>query len=121
VYDPLAFAIMIASLAVAAWCFVPVARDRFLDRSHLVLLGAVEFLVLVMAIVAVVRLIGGDHPVELITFVGYLLTTVLVLPAAVGLALMEPTRWGSMIAASSALVVAVLTLRLLQVWTPLAP
>src|SRR5262245_44306589 len=111
---------MFASLAVAAWCFVAVARDRFLDRSHLILLGALEVLILVMTVVVAVRLAGGEHPVELTTFVGYLLTTVLLVPAAVGLALMEPTKWGSVIAGSSALIVAVLTLRLLQVWTPLA-
>ena len=57
--------------------------------------------------------------VELATFIGYLLTSVLFLPAALSLSFMERTRWGSVIAGSAALVVAVLTLRLQQVWTPL--
>ena len=54
--------------------------------------------VLVQSVVAVVRLATGDHPVELPTFVGYLLTTVLFMPAGLSLARMEPTRWGSVIA-----------------------
>jgi hypothetical protein len=58
--------------------------------------------------------------VELATFVGYLLTAVLFLPAAAALARMEPTKWGSVIMGAAALVVAVLSLRLLQTWTPLA-
>lgn len=119
VYGPLAFVIMLASLAVGAWCFVAVGRDRFLDRSHWVLLWTLEAMVLIQTIIAVARLIGGDRPVELATFVGYLLTAVLFLPAAAVLARMEPTRWGSVIMGGAAVVVAVLSLRLLQTWTPL--
>ena len=70
-------------------------------------------------IVAAVRLIAGERPVEIETFVGYLLTTALFLPAGVSLARMEPTRWGSVISGGAAITVAVLTLRSLQVWTPL--
>jgi hypothetical protein len=119
VNGPLALVIMLASLAVGAWCFVPVARDRFLDRSHFVALGLLEVLVLIQTVVAVVRLLAGDRPVELATFVGYLLTTALFVPAGVALARMEPTKWGAVIAGAAALVVAVLTLRLQQTWTPL--
>jgi hypothetical protein len=119
VYGPLALAIMLASLAVGAWCFVAVARDRYLDRSHWLALGLLEALVLVQTVVAVARLIAGDRPVELVTFIGYLLTTVLFVPAGAALARMEPTKWGSVIAGAAALVVAVLALRLQQTWTPL--
>jgi hypothetical protein len=73
----------------------------------------------VQSLVAAARLIAGDHPVEFPTFLGYLLTTALFLPAGVSLARMEPTRWGSVIAGGAAITVAVLTLRSLQVWTPL--
>jgi hypothetical protein len=97
VYGPLAFVIMLASLAVGAWCFVAVGRDRFLDRSHWVLLWTLEAMVLIRRSSRWARLIGGDRPVELATFVGYLLTAVLFLPAAAVLARMEPTRWGSVI------------------------
>ena len=118
-YAPLALAIMLASLVVGAWCFVPVTQDRFLGRSHLYLIIVLELAVVVQAVIATIRLIAGDHPVELVTFIGYLLTSVLFLPAALSLSFMERTRWGSVIAGSAALVVAVLTLRLQQVWTPL--
>ena len=110
---------MLASLAVGAWCFVAVARDRYLDRSHWVALGLLELLVVVQTVLAVARLIAGERPVELATFIGYLLTTLLFVPAGVSVARMEPTKWGSVIAGSAAVVVAVLTLRLQQTWTPL--
>jgi hypothetical protein len=40
-------------------------------------------------------------------------------PLVVVLSFMERTRWGSVIAGSGAVVVAVLVLRLQQVWVPL--
>ncbi len=52
------------------------------------------------------------------TFVGYLVAASVLLPLAVALSFMERTRWGSVIAGAGSLVLAVLVLRLLQVWTP---
>ena len=54
-----------------------------------------------------------------LTFVGYLATAVLTVPAGVSVAFMEKTRYGSVIAGGAAVIVAVLALRLWQVWTPL--
>jgi hypothetical protein len=117
VWTPLAYAIIAGSVGLGVWCLASGARGRYLNQpqySGLLLLSAV---VLVQSIVAVVRLVGGERPSDLITFVGYLLTTALLMPAGVWVARMEPTRWGSVIAGAASLVVAVLTLRCLQVWS----
>jgi hypothetical protein len=119
VYAWLTGAIIVAALLVGAWCLVAAARDAFLDRSHLIGLAVVAALMLVQTIVAVVRLAGGDKPEAFVTFVGYLATAVLTVPAGVSVAFMEKTRYGSVIAGASAVIVAVLALRLWQVWTPL--
>jgi hypothetical protein len=116
VHDGLAIDIMIGSLVVAAWCFVAVARNRWIDVTHLVGLAAAETALLVQAALALAAIGAGDRPGEFVTFLGYLATSVLVLPAAVLLCFMERTRWGSVIAGSGALIAAVLTLRLQQVW-----
>lgn len=115
----LAVAIMVASLLVGGWCLVAVARDRYLGRPELAALVVLEVAVLVQTVIGVVALARGERPVELVTFVGYLIVTALFLPGAVGLSLMERTRWGSAIAAAGAVVTAVLMLRLTQVWLPL--
>jgi hypothetical protein len=115
----LAVVIMVASVLVGAWCLVSAGRGRFLNQPQYSALLALAALVLVQTVIASIRLITGDLPVELATFIGYLLTTVLFLPAGLLLARLEPTRWGSVIAGGAALTVAVLTLRLVQVWTPL--
>ena len=118
-YERLLTALMIVALLIGAWCFVAAARDRWIGRPHLVGLVVVEAALLAQAIVAVVRIAGGERPEEFATFLGYLVTSVVVLPLAVALSFMERTRWGAVIAGAGAVVVAVLTLRLQQVWTPL--
>jgi hypothetical protein len=115
----LAVAIMVASLLVGVACLVQAGRDRWLALWQLGALAVVELAVLVQVVVAVVALAGGDHPVEFATFVGYLIVTALFLPAAVGLSMLEHTRYGAVIAGVGSIVVAVLVLRLLQTWTPL--
>ncbi len=118
-YQALAIAIMIMSLLVAAWCFVAAKRDRWIDWSHLIGLIVVEAAVLVQAIIAGIRIAEGERPQALATFLGYLVTSVIMLPLTVGLSFMERTRWGAVIAGAGAVVVVVLVLRLQQVWLPL--
>lgn len=114
--DGLATAIMIGSLLLAGWCLVANLRQRWLDLSHLIGLGVLELALLVQAGLAVADIAGGERPAEFVTFLGYLVTSVLFLPLSIGLAAMERTRWGSAIAAGGCVVAAVLTLRLQQVW-----
>jgi hypothetical protein len=118
VYDGLATAIMIGTVVVGVWCLVAAARDRWIDVTHLVGLSVAEGALLVQAGLALVAIGRGDRPAEFVTFLGYAATSVLVLPAAAALSLMERTRWGAVIAGVAALVAAVLTLRLRQVWAP---
>ena len=114
--DALATAIIVASLGVAVFCLVACLRQRWLGIAHLVAVGLLELALLVQAVIVVSRIAGGDRPSELVTFVGYLLTSVVFVPLCVGLAWLERTRWGSAIVAGGCAVAAVLTLRLQQVW-----
>jgi hypothetical protein len=119
VWFPLAFAIMVGSIGLGAWCLASGIRGRYLNQTQYSGLLALSAIIVLQSLIAGVRLIAGAHPVDYYTFIGYLLTTFLMLPAGVSLARMEPTRWGSIIAGGAALTVAVLTLRSSQVWTPL--
>jgi hypothetical protein len=116
VNDGLALAIMIFSLLLAGWCLVATGRQRWLDLTHLVGLAVLELALLAQTTIAAAAIARGERPVEFVTFLGYLVTSVLFVPLCAGLATMERTRWGSAIAAGGCLVAAVLTLRLQQVW-----
>ncbi|GAA1736001.1 hypothetical protein [Luedemannella helvata] len=112
----LATGILITSLVLAGWALVAALRERWLNRGHLALAAVIEVAVLAQVVIALVRMAGGEKAAEPATFIGYLLTVALLLPAATVLAYMEQTRWGSVIMAVAGAVVAVLMLRLQQVW-----
>ena len=116
---------MIAGLA---WAVIGVALVAGLgtvglalaDRRPLTLiaygLAAVELAALVQVAAALVQLARGERPVEPAVFTGYALTSLLVPPAGALWALSEKTKWGTAAAGISSLVLAVLTVRMRQVW-----
>lgn len=119
VIGPLAVAIHVVSLALAAWAFVEFFRHREPGRPLFLGLGVVGVLVLVQVAALTVGLARGRGPesgAEVVTLIGYLLTALLLPPAGAVLARMEPTRWGSLLIGSAAVIVPVLILRLGQIW-----
>jgi hypothetical protein len=108
--------ITVAALLLAAWSLVPVLRDRTLGVTHWAGVAIVEILVAAQVGSGVLHLAAGAHPRQFVTFIGYLIAFLLVLPLAATLARMEPTRWGALIVTVGALLVPVLVLRLDQLW-----
>jgi crotonobetainyl-CoA:carnitine CoA-transferase CaiB-like acyl-CoA transferase len=90
------------------------------DRRPLTLLAyglvVAEAAAVIQVVVAIVQAIRGERPHEVATFVGYALTSVLVPPIGALWALTDKSRWGTGAAGVAALVLAVLTLRMQQVW-----
>jgi hypothetical protein len=110
-------AVIVTSLLAAAWCLVTTLRKRAIGIGELIAMGVAQSLVMAQIVISVVHLAQGQRPHELVTFVGYLIAIFLILPVAGVLARLEPTRWGALIATIGCLVVAVLIVRLDQVWT----
>jgi hypothetical protein len=110
-------AVAVAGLLLAAWSLVPVIRNRPPDRTHWIALFLVQDLVIAETVVAIVHLASGAHPREYVTFIGYLVALFVLLPLAMLLARLEPTRWGALIVLIAALVVPVLVLRVNQLWS----
>ena len=75
-----------------------------------------EAALLVQSVVAVVRLAGSAVVAEPVTFVAYTAGVLVPLPLGIYLARIERTRWGSLSLCFTAVVVAVMSLRLLQLW-----
>lgn len=76
----------------------------------------VEVAALVQVVVSIVQAVRGERPTEVATFIGYALTSLLAPPVGALWALSDKSKWGTAAAGISALVLAVLTLRMQQVW-----
>ncbi|MEJ5915662.1 hypothetical protein [Pseudokineococcus sp. 1T1Z-3] len=113
---PLAVLLGAVSLALAAWSLVGALRAVRPSGGQLLLAAVLEVLILVQAVVAVVLMVVGTPPLSTATFVGYLLTIVLLLPVGVFWGLADRSRWGNGVLAITAVTTAVLVLRLEQIW-----
>ncbi len=107
---------IVLSLLVALWALVAAVRHRPPDRVQFVGLAVLEVALLVLSVLALVAVGGGDRPGEPGAFFGYLVTLVCLPPLAWVLARMEPTRWGSAIVCAVCLVAPVVVVRLQQTW-----
>ncbi|MGH4014817.1 MAG: hypothetical protein ACRDSL_13015 [Pseudonocardiaceae bacterium] len=115
--DPLATAVIAAALVMAAWTALLALLNRRAGRVVLGVLAGVEVLVLAQLVAAVVLLVGGDRPVgNTVEFFGYHLATLLVLPAGVSWSLAERSRWATGVLTVGCLAVAVMTVRMNQIW-----
>lgn len=111
--------VVLAVLAVLGIVLTVVGRppDRLLRRA----VAGSTALLLVQALIAGVRLAAGVRLPETQTFLIYLVVTVGVLPIALQFATAEsedegPTRWGGAVVAVAAIALAVVELRLRDLW-----
>jgi hypothetical protein len=117
VIDWLATAVMIASLVLGLIVLGTVALTKDFGPVQFLGAAAVELALVVQGVVAVVAVVGGHRPTETVTFLAYLFTVVLALPAGVSWAMVERTRSGIAVIALAYLVVAAMMLRMLTLWS----
>jgi hypothetical protein len=111
-------ALVLAALtaALAVFGLVTTALGRTVGVAHVRSAGVLEALLVVQALLAGVRLLGGARPPETDTFVIYLLVSVCLLPIGLQFARAEDTRWGGAVLAVAAVAAGVVVLRLLSLW-----
>ncbi|MFI5944876.1 hypothetical protein [Streptomyces uncialis] len=113
----LTIATAVAALVLAAWCGFAAYRDQPTKDWHFIGMAVVSLLALVQLVVGIVQLARGERPEQgTAIFVGYLIGTVCCVPAAALLSLGERTRWGSVTVAAGGVVLAVLQVRLYDIW-----
>lgn len=116
VTPPLAYAVAAASVLLAGWAGWFAVRDRAVVLRQLWGGAVVEGLLLVQATVAGIRHATGTVPAEPVVFWGYVVTQLVLLPAAALWAFAERSRWSSVVLLVAAVTVAFLQLRLNQTW-----
>ncbi|MFC7307754.1 hypothetical protein ACFQVC_26460 [Streptomyces monticola] len=113
----LTIATAVAALVLAAWCGFAAYRDQPTKDWHFIGMAVVTVLTLVQLVVGIVQLARGEEPEQGTTlFVAYLVGSAACVPAAGFLSLAERTRWGSVTVAAAGVVLAVLQVRLYDIW-----
>ncbi|ONH27175.1 hypothetical protein [Pseudofrankia asymbiotica] len=113
----IAVAVAVAALLLAAWVFLLAWRSRPIGRAVLAGAGVVEALILAQVIGAIALVARGERADEPLTFVLYLIASVVALPLGAWWAVGERSRSGTAVLGVAALVVAVMVQRLQQTWS----
>jgi hypothetical protein len=106
----------VVALALAVLGALSTLTRRRTGLAHLVTAAVLEAVLLVQAVLAVVRLVGGYRPDQTATFLGYLAGAVLMPVAGVLWSRNETSRWAGTVLGIAGLVVAVMMWRLLHLW-----
>lgn len=115
--DALTVAIGATALALAAWCGFACYRDEPTKDWHFIGMAVVSVLALAQLVIGIVRLAQGSTPHDgTAIFIAYLIGAACAVPATGFLSLSERTRWGSATVTAGAVVLAVLEVRLFDIW-----
>jgi hypothetical protein len=115
--DALTVTVSVAALLLAAWCGFAAFRDQPTKDWHFIGMAVVTVLALGQLVVGVVQLARGERPQDsTAVFMAYLIAAAAAIPGAGFLSLAERTRWGSATVTAGAVVLAVLEVRLFDIW-----
>jgi len=109
-------------LGVAAWLLILGLIARPPSGFSVALIGLVEALLLLQLVISIVLVAGGGSAAtDTVEFFGYLIVSLLVPLAGFVWAILERTRWSTIVLAATALVVWVMLIRMQQLWTGVSP
>lgn len=112
----LAYAVLVITGVGLIWGLVTTARNVAIGWAQLGWTAVAELITLVQSVIAVVFLVGGYHPVEYATTIGYLIGIVLLLPLGTLWAISDRSRFSGAVLAVAEAGVLAMTLRLLVLW-----
>ncbi|SNQ48784.1 conserved membrane hypothetical protein [Frankia canadensis] len=114
--EGLAAASIACALVAGAACVVQALRDRAVGVGLLAAAGVAELVLLAQVVGAVAELAGGQRAEQPAVFVLYLIGSVVALPLGAWWSLGDRSRWGSGVLAVACFAVAIIVVRLGQVW-----
>jgi hypothetical protein len=117
VIDAVAVTLISIALVLAAWSALMTVLKRPVGLSQLIGLAVAEAALLVQAVLAVLKMSDGQRPDGGVwLFSLYLAGSLLLLPVAGLWGRADRTRWGSGVLVVGYLVMAVLIVRMQQIW-----
>ncbi|MBD2758370.1 hypothetical protein IEE94_02425 [Yimella sp. cx-573] len=114
---PLAIALGVLLVVLAAYAGLLTARNRAIDNPLFYLLCATELVMIAALVIGIVTWSDADAHMSKGVFAAYLIGMVVATPIAAGWAFADrETRWGTGVLVVSALGLLVMTVRLVQLW-----
>ncbi|OEV10142.1 hypothetical protein AN219_30205 [Streptomyces nanshensis] len=102
---------------LAAWCGWAAYRDQPTKDWHFIGMAVVTLLALAQLVVGIVQAARGHTAADgSVIFFSYLVGVVVCVPVVGLLSLTERTKWGSLTVVAGAVVLAVLQVRLYDIW-----
>ena len=115
--QPLTVVVLVASGLLALLAGHHLLRRRLVDDPLVIVGAAIELALLVQLVVGLTKASAIADGAERATFIAYLFTVLVVIPATVVIAIKEKTQWAMAVVLGGAVVVAILVARLQQVWS----
>ncbi|MEY3028789.1 MAG: hypothetical protein RL198_186 [Actinomycetota bacterium] len=110
------------ALGIGAWLLLLGVFARPPSGFSVALIATVEGLLVIQLVISVTLVIGGaSAATDTVEFFGYLIVALLVPLAGFVWAILDRTRWSTIVLAATALVVWVMLIRMQQLWTGVSP
>jgi hypothetical protein len=116
VTDLVAYVVAIAAVLVAAFAGWHMLRELPFSNPLFYAIAALEILLVALLVGGSIALGSTSRDVDGVLFVSYLVTLVVIPPAAVLWGIAEKSRWGTGVVVVAMLTVSVLCVRLLGIW-----
>jgi len=116
VNDPIAYTVTALAILVALHAAVLLTRDAPFSNPLFYSVAVLELVLLALLVGGCIALARTDQAVDGVLFVSYLVTLVVIPPAAVLWGIAEKSRWGTGVVVVAMLTVAILVIRVLQIW-----
>lgn len=114
--ETVAYAVAILALLIAGFAAIHTARNQLFGDPLFYAVAVLEIVLIVLFIGGCIALGQTTRDVDGVLFVSYLVTVVVIPPAAVLWGIAEKSRWGTGVVVVAMLTIAVLCVRLLAIW-----
>ena len=114
--ETVAYAVAIGALLVAGFAALHTARNQLFSNPLFYAVAALEIALIALLVGGCIALGTTSRDVDGVLFVSYLISVVIIPPAAVLWGIAEKSRWGTGVVVVAMLTISVLCVRLLGIW-----
>lgn len=114
--ETVAYVLAVGALLIAAFAAMLMVRNKVFNDPLFYAIALLELALIGLLIGGCIALGRSGRDIDGVLFVSYLVTAVIIPPAAVLWGIAEKSRWGTGVVVVAMLTVAVLCFRLLGIW-----